>query len=104
MSTTTFPSAHPIDTSGHDPLTTVFGAESATYRCPDLAAVDAHLANLCRRLELASPRFPALVALFRSEIDLLLDRRRWLELTADLTGEVPADAPAAVPAAPSGRP
>jgi hypothetical protein len=82
MSTMTFPSAHPIDTSGHDPLTTVFGAESSTYSCPDLEAVDAHLARLCDRLRLAGPRFPALVDLFRAEIDLLLDRRRWLELTA----------------------
>jgi hypothetical protein len=82
MSTTTFPSAHPIDTSGHDPLTTVFGAESATYSCPDLAAVDVHLGRLCQRLELASPRFPVLVDLFRAEIDLLLDRRWWLERTA----------------------
>jgi hypothetical protein len=78
-------SAHPIDTGGHDPLITVFGAESATYSCPDLASVDAHLARLCQRLELATPRFPALVALFRGEIDRLLDRRCWLAL---------ADAPA----------
>ena len=73
-------STHPIDTSGCDPLTTVFGAESATYSCPDLASVDAHLARLCQRLELATPRFPALVALFRGEIDRLLDRRCWLTL------------------------
>jgi hypothetical protein len=82
MISTTTPSAHPIDTSGCDPLTTVFGAESATYDCPDLASVDAHLTRLCVRLGLATPRFPALVALFRAEIDLLLDRRRWLELTS----------------------
>ena len=69
-----------IDTGGHDPLTTVFGAEGATYSCPDLPSLDAHLAKLCVRLGHATPRFPALIQLFRSEIDRLLDRRRWLEL------------------------
>jgi hypothetical protein len=71
-----------IDTRGHDPLITVFGAEGATYSCPDLQSVDAHLARLCDRLGYATPRFPALITLFRSEIDRLLDRRRWLELDA----------------------
>jgi hypothetical protein len=72
----------PVDTGGLDPMVTVFGAEGATYRCPDLASVDAHLASLCARLRHATPRFPALVALFRAEIDRLLDRRRWLELAS----------------------
>ena len=79
MLSMTTQSAHPIHTSGCDPLTTVFGAESATYSCPDVASVDAHLAWLCQRVELAAPRFPALVTLFRGEIDRLLDRRCWLE-------------------------
>ncbi|MEJ2865631.1 hypothetical protein [Actinomycetospora flava] len=82
MLSTTTQSAHPIDTSRCDPLTTVFGAESATYSCPDLAAVDAHLVRLCQRIELAAPRFPALVTLFRGEIDRLLDRRCWLEMVS----------------------
>lgn len=84
-------SAHPIDTSGRDPLTTVFGAESATYDCPDLASVDAHLAALCQRIELAAPRFPALETLFRGEIDRLLDRRCWLEAVSRTT--TPAEWP-----------
>jgi hypothetical protein len=79
-STMTRPPA--IDSRGHDPVLTVFGAEGATYSCPDLQSVDAHLARLCDRLGHATPRFPALIALFRSEIDRLLDRRRWLELDA----------------------
>jgi hypothetical protein len=78
----TITSTRPVDTGGHDPLTTVFGAEGATYSCPDLPALDAHLASLCHRLQRATPRFPALVVLFRAEIDRLLDRRRWLELEA----------------------
>jgi hypothetical protein len=64
----------------YDPLTTVIGVHGVPYPCPDLATLDAHIASLCRRIELASPRFGTLVADFRTEIDLLLDRRRWLEI------------------------
>lgn len=63
-----------------DPLTTVIGVRGTPYPCPDLATLDDHIAWLCHRVANAAPRFPALVTEFRVEIDLLLDRRRWLEL------------------------
>jgi hypothetical protein len=63
-----------------DPLTSVIGVRGTPYPCPDLDTLDEHIAGLCRRIENASPRFPALVAEFRVEIDLLLDRRRWLDI------------------------
>ncbi len=63
-----------------DPLTSVIGVRGTPYPCPDLATLDEHIARLCQRIEHASPRFPALVAEFRVEIDLLLDRRRWLQI------------------------
>lgn len=64
----------------YDPLTTVVGLNGAQYACPDIATLDEHLAGLCRRIEHAAPHFPYLADAYRAEIDLLLDRRWWLEL------------------------
>ena len=68
-----------------DPLVTVIGVRGTPYPCPDLATLDEHIAWLSHRIEHASPKFPMLVAEFRTEIDLLLDRRRWLELAEQVT-------------------
>lgn len=67
-----------------DPLTSVIGVHGTPYPCPDVAALDGHIAWLCQRIGYASARFPRLVAEFRADIDLLLDRRRWLEIKQDL--------------------
>jgi hypothetical protein len=72
------------------PLVTVIGVRGAPYPCPDIATLDAHIAWLSHRIERAPPRFGTLVAEFRAEIDLLLDRRRWLELEQQFTLEVAA--------------
>lgn len=70
-------------TPSFDPLSTVVGLYGVRYPCPDLATVDRHIRVLCDRIRHAVPHFPQLVAVFRDEIDLLLDRRRWLELEPD---------------------
>lgn len=61
-----------------DPLVTVDGFNGTRYSCPDLAAVDAHLDGLRRRIASAADRFPGLVETYRREVDLLLDRRAYL--------------------------
>lgn len=71
-----------------DPLTSVIGVRGTPYPCPDMASLDEHIAWLCHRIEHATPRFPALVEEFRAEIDLLLDRRRWLEIERDVESEL----------------
>jgi hypothetical protein len=60
-----------------DLLTTVIGHRGARYRCPDISSVDLHITELHRRIGDTVPR---LVEELWSEIDLLLDRRLWLEL------------------------
>lgn len=64
-----------------DDPTVVAGRRGTNYDCPDLAALDRHLTALCARIRQATPQFPGLARAFRDDIDLLLDRRRWLELT-----------------------
>lgn len=71
----------PKSPSADDP-TVVSGRRGTHYECPDLAALDRHLIALCARIRQATPQFPGLARAFREDIDLLLDRRRWLELTA----------------------
>jgi hypothetical protein len=73
--------------TGFDPLTTVVGVHGTLYACPTLPALDRHLAELCERIRRATPRFPQLVREFRDEIDLLLDRRQWLELDLGVVPE-----------------
>ena len=85
MAPWTLPARQP-DPRQPDPLTTVIGLHGSTYSCPDLPTLDGHLAALCSRLRHASPHFPALVLVFRAEIDRLLERRRWLEMAAEVGG------------------
>jgi hypothetical protein len=62
-----------------DPLVSLAG-KVAIYHCPNIETVDRHLANLTARIKLARS-LPNLVSLYRQDADLLLDRRRYLELT-----------------------
>ncbi|GEL26441.1 hypothetical protein PSU4_53950 [Pseudonocardia sulfidoxydans NBRC 16205] len=79
MAPTTPWSSAPVDVE--DP-TVVTGQRGTAYSCPDLDTLDGHLAALCTRIRQATPQFPSLVRAFRDDVDLLLDRRRWLELTS----------------------
>ncbi|MHA6794649.1 hypothetical protein ACVGVM_14245 [Pseudonocardia bannensis] len=69
-----------------DPLTTVIGIRGTPYACPNIPTVDHHIAGLYTRIERAGTRFPDLVEEYWTEIDLLLDRRMWLELNAEISG------------------
>jgi hypothetical protein len=62
-----------------NPLDLVVG-ECKEYACRDIAAVDAHLADLRERINLA-PQLPKLLKQYRADLDKLLDRRLWLEMT-----------------------
>ena len=61
-----------------DPLRSVQGTRMR-YDCPDLAAVDRHIAGLHRRIA-AGTHSPDVAAVCRADIDRLLDRRAWLTL------------------------
>ena len=65
-----------------DVLTVVVGSRGTTYVCPDIPTLDGHLAALCVRIRQTAALFPNLARAFREDVDVLLDRRRWLELTA----------------------
>lgn len=67
----------------HDPLVTVFGCHGTPYPCPDIAAVDNHLEGLRNRIVHAQSAFPGLIRAYRAEIDLLLERRMWLQTVRD---------------------
>lgn len=66
-------------------LDTVVGRRGRRYPCPTVSAVDHHLAGLRDRITRAA-RFVDMVAEFREDVDLLLDRRMWLSLTAATDG------------------
>jgi hypothetical protein len=68
-------------------LATVVG-NRAWYSCTTLSAVDQHIARLHERIHQAGPRSRALVQELWADIDLLLDRRMWLQL--DLQGSTAA--------------
>lgn len=61
-----------------NPLNIVEGT-CRLYDCPDLAAVDTWLADLSFRIR-SAPKLPNLLAQYRADSDLLLDRRLWLEM------------------------
>jgi hypothetical protein len=62
-----------------DPSITVQG-QARLYACPDLAAVDEFLAELSDQIRRVSS-FPKLQDQYRLDVDALLDRRLWLEMT-----------------------
>jgi hypothetical protein len=61
-------------------LTVVIGGQGTSYPCPSIFAVDQHIRRLYRHSEVAAPWHPELVEALRADIDLLLDRRLWLEM------------------------
>jgi hypothetical protein len=85
---------HNIPADG-DPFTTVIGKNDSWYPCPDTATVDRHIVELARRIGQAKRKYPELAKAYRADIDLLLDRRNWLALTARAPAEArDADQPA----------
>jgi len=60
-----------------DPLRSVEGTRTR-FDCPDVAALDRHLATLRRRI--AGAGSPDLADAWRADVDALLDRRAWLTL------------------------
>jgi hypothetical protein len=74
-----------------DPVATVIGIGGTLYSCPDIKTLDAHVTWLRYRIKCADPRFPCLVAEFRDDIDLLLDRRAWIEILGCITSEGSSD-------------
>lgn len=62
-----------------DPAVTVYG--STPYNAPDIATIDLHLAGLVARIGKAHA-LPRLVEIYRADMDLLLDRRAFLEACA----------------------
>lgn len=63
-----------------NPLDIVMG-ECAEYPCSTIEAVDAHLAEIGRRIKLAPPKMAPLLAKYHADQDKLLDRRLYLEMT-----------------------
>ncbi|GAB2995233.1 hypothetical protein LWP59_25195 [Amycolatopsis acidiphila] len=63
-------------------LTTVTGRSGTLYLCPDTSTVDHHIARLYRRIEHTAAWRHEVLEKFWADIDLLLDRRIWLEMTA----------------------
>ena len=54
---------------------TLIGKQGNRYVCPDIAAVDRHLADLSQRTRHLKSKFPELARVFRADIDLLLECR-----------------------------
>lgn len=63
-----------------DPLYSQVQGCVRLYDCPDIASVDGYLAELARSA--GRTTFPKLLAQYKIDQDLLLDRRLWLELTS----------------------
>lgn len=64
-----------------DPTSSVIGVNGDAYPCATISALDGQIAALADRIRRAGPRFPGLVRDYRADIDLLLERRAWLQLT-----------------------
>lgn len=63
-----------------DPTSSVIGVNGDVYPCPTISALDGQIAALTDRIRRAGPRFPALLRDYRADIDLLLERRVWLQI------------------------
>jgi hypothetical protein len=66
-------------------LTAVIGVRGTSYPCPTICAVDLHIGRLYEQIEATPRRFPELVLELWVDIDLLLDRRMWLQLDPELS-------------------
>ena len=73
-----------FQTATPDPYETVSSViPGYHYACPDVAAVDEHIALLAAICGPSSNLMPARLAGFRRDIDALLLRRIWLTTMAD---------------------
>ena len=59
-------------------LTSVIGRRGLPYACPDISAVDRHIGWLYRQIK--DRRLARFIQEFWADIDLLLERRMFLEL------------------------
>lgn len=73
-----------FQTANPDPFDTVSSAVPGYhYACPDVAAVDEHIALLAAICRPGSCMAPARLAGFRSDLDKLLERRQYLAMMSD---------------------
>ena len=63
-----------------NPERMVHGARNDRYDCPDVAALDRHIAYLRRRITSIGEQAPNIADDYRADIDRLLDHRFWLTL------------------------
>lgn len=68
-----------------NPANVVVG-QCCEYPCADIAAVDVQLSGLADRVR-AATEYPKLLIKYRSDLDLLLDRRMYLEMCERATKE-----------------
>jgi hypothetical protein len=66
-------------------LTTVIGGRGTLYPCPNICALDLHIGRLYKQIEDTPRLFAELVLELWADIDLLLDRRLWLELNLQVS-------------------
>lgn len=71
-----------------DPVDSVIGSGGTNYPCPDVETLDGHITKLHERA--AETTFPERAAEFRTDIDMLLDRRLWLVSMADCADPRPS--------------
>jgi len=64
-----------------DPAIMVQG-EMSVYECPDLASVDKHIKQVGKTMRRISEsgKYSELPPKYRADIDLLLERRMWLQV------------------------
>ena len=61
-------------------FTIVVGSRGTEYLCPDVSAVDEHIAGLHKQIEENGGWLPEIVEELWADIDLLLERRMFLSL------------------------
>lgn len=61
-------------------LIEVIGGRGTPYLCPNISALDRHIVRLYTHIKDTGPLFRELIQELWDDIDLLLDRRRFLEL------------------------
>lgn len=69
-----------------DGFAVVIGCAGTGYSCPNIAAVDRHIARLYRRIEESGPWVAEMVDELWTDIDLLLERRMFLALDLHIGG------------------
>jgi hypothetical protein len=66
-------------------LTAVIGGRGTPYPCPNVSAVDRHIVRLYKQIEDTGPGLSELVQEIWADIDLLLERRMFLQLDLQLS-------------------